>query len=227
MTLSHLLRVGPLADLCYYDFNMPSKNVVKQYNDESYYHIYSRGVGKELVFRESIDYKYFLGLFKRYLSSENIKNGGRIDYPKFDDFKLISFCLMPTHIHLLIYQKDRDTITKFMRSLMTSYSMYINKKYKRSGPLFQSNYKASLIDQESYLHHISRYIHLNPQKWRNYPYSSLAYVMKEKQADWIDTQPILDLFDNKIYKYLRFVEDYEDQKTMLDELKWELANSDE
>ncbi|MEI6228809.1 MAG: transposase [Candidatus Saccharibacteria bacterium] len=206
---------------------MPSKNVVKQYNSDSYYHIYSRGVNKEIVFREPSDYIFFLGLFKRYLSKEKIKNGGRIDYPKFDGLKLVSYCLMPTHIHILVYQVEKNTITRFMRSLMTSYSMYFNKKYDRFGPLFQSTYKATLIDQESYLHHISRYIHLNTKNWRTYPYSSFRYFMREKTADWIDPQPIIDLFDNKVYRYLRFVEDYEDQKSMLDELKWELANSDE
>lgn len=203
---------------------MPQKNIVKQYVDESYYHIYSRGINKELVFREKEDFEYFLSLLKRYLSDGTLKNGARVAYPGFSGISLLSFCLMQNHIHLLIYQDDAPLIGRFMKSLMTSYGMYFNKKYQRIGPVFQSSYKATLIDSDSYLHHISRYIHLNPRRWRSYQFSSLAYLLGEKHASWMKTDRIMALFDYRPQKYLQFVEDYEDNKQMYDELRWELAN---
>ncbi len=115
-------------------------------------------------------------------------------------------------------------MTNLMRSIQTSYTMYFNRKYDRSGALFESPFKASLIDKDSYLHHISRYIHLNPgDKWKSYPYSSIAYYKGSKDATWLDPTAILDLFENR-KEYIQFVEDYEENKQLLDELKWELAN---
>jgi len=228
MPLAPMPKVRPLAFYayrCIININMPSRNIVKQYANDSYYHIYSRGVNKELIFREPTDYHFFLSILRRYLSPDNIKNKSYKIYPKFEGLQLISFCLMPNHLHLLIYQNDSKTIEKFMRSIITTYVMYFNKKYDRQGPLFQSKYKASLIDHDAYLHHISRYIHLNPPKWRSYPYSSLAYIMGEKNAAWVKPKLLLGLFDNNKEKYLDFIKDYEDQKEMLDELKWELADT--
>lgn len=117
-------------------------------------------------------------------------------------------------------------MTEFMRSLLTSYSMYFNKKYKRSGPLFESRYKASLISEDAYLEHISRYIHLNPRDWREYEYSSLPYYLHQITDEWIKPKRIMELFSNP-QDYLHFVEDYEKNKEMMDILKHELANGNE
>lgn len=224
MPLLYLLEVRPLA----YNRRMPSKNIVKQYSEDTYYHIYSRGVNKQAVFLDALDHAYFLSLLKRYLSPEPSKSTSRVVYKHFaQEISLIAYCLMTNHIHLLIHQRDKDSIARFMKSVMTSYSMYFNKRYDRVGPLFQSRYLASLIDHDGYLHHISRYIHLNPKNWRKYEYSSLPYYLEEKSAEWINPRPILELFNNDSRKYLSFVEDYQDQKELLDELKWELANDDE
>lgn len=135
----------------------------------------------------------------------------------------MSYCLMPNHVHLLIHQKDEKAMQEYLKSLMTSYSMYFNKRYKRVGPIFQSRYKASLIDKDSYMEHISRYIHLNPAKWQTYPFSSLSFYIGNKSAEWINTKEVLEKFSGSD-DYLKFLEDYEDQKAMLDELKWEIAN---
>ena len=72
---------------------------------------------------------------------------------------------MPNHIHLLIKQKNKDSIKKFTQSLFTRYSIYFNRKYKRSGPLFQGVYKATNVINKDYLLDITRYIHKNPLKY--------------------------------------------------------------
>jgi hypothetical protein len=113
-----------------------------------------------------------------------------------------------------------------MRSMMTSYSRYFNFKYKRSGALFESRYKASRIENDAYLQHISRYIHLNPRYWKRYPYSSYPwYVSKpDAQPEWLNVHTIVALFASR-QAYAEFVADYEDQKEMMDALKYELADT--
>lgn len=156
---------------------MPSKNIRKEYMSNSYYHIYSRGGNKQKLFNEDIDYKYSLGLFERYLSDKPVvrKTGGI--YPNFlGDIDIVAYCLMSNHFHLLIYQTGTHHLEKFMCSIMTSYSRYFNLEYKRTGPVFESRYKAARIDQETYLQYITRYIHLNPRLWQRYKYSSLKVL---------------------------------------------------
>jgi hypothetical protein len=130
---------------------------------------------------------------------------------------------MPNHFHLLIYQRQAGAMTEFMRSVLTSYSMYFNKKYKRTGPLFESRYKASLISEDNYLEHVTRYIHLNPRDWRHYEYSSLPYYLHQITDDWIRPERITSRFTTP-QQYLTFVEDYVEAKEMLDILKHELAD---
>ena len=208
---------------------MPRKNVIKTYTPNSFYHIYSRGVNKQKTFVDDKDYGYFLALFKRYLSIETeISQSRNGMYPNYrEDISLNTFCLMQNHIHMLVYQHDNSkVITELMRSIITSYTMYFNKKHKRVGSLFESPYKASLIDKDSYLHHIStRYIHLNPGKdWKSYEFSSIQYYSGIKSATWLEVDDIMSLFDNK-KDYMKFVADYEENKKLQDELKWELANN--
>lgn len=110
-----------------------------------------------------------------------------------------------------------------MQSVMTSYSRYFNKKYKRTGPLFESRFRASLITDDAYLHHISRYIHLNPRFWRDYEYSSLPYYLQQDTVSWVRPERILNLFPDPA-RYEEFVADYEENKKLMDILKKELAN---
>jgi putative transposase len=206
---------------------MPGKNIIKQYAAESFYHVYSRGVNKQPIFLTDKDYVVFISLLKRYLSTEPSSNASRHAYPSFSkSITLLAYALMPNHIHLLLYQEDERAMTNFMRSLLTGYSMYFNKTCKRVGPVFQSRYKASLISTDSYLEHISRYIHMNPAKWRVSDRTSLRYYLGNAEADWIKPEKIMEIFHNNPQEYLAFLEDYSGQKEMLEEIKWELAHDD-
>ena len=204
---------------------MPGKNVVKEFAPESFYHVYSRGVAKQTVFLDDQDYTKFIGLLKRYLDKATKKRSNRSLYPDYNDrVDLLAYCLMPNHIHLLLYQRDADGMALLMKSVMTSYGMYFNRKYDRVGPVFQGRYRASRISQDNYLYHISRYIHLNPRDWETYPYSSLKYYMSEASADWVKPDRVLELFPNT-KKYLEFIRDYEGYKSSLAEISWDLADS--
>lgn len=203
---------------------MPSRNAIKPDVSESYYHVYARGINKQTIFLEAADFEYFLRLLARYLSTKQAENKLGRTYPIFTNrIELITYCLMSNHFHLLIYQVDEGSMASFMKSLLTSYSKYFNLKYKRSGPLFESRYKAVRIEAQSYLEHISRYIHLNPRYWKNYRYSSLRYYFKANTVEWLQAGKIESLFDGRS-QYLSFLDDYEEHKQMLEEIKHGLAD---
>lgn len=199
---------------------MPTKNAIKPYAPDSYYHVYNRGVNKQPIFGNDSDKAYFLSLLKRYLSPETVVRKGHVDYSSFwGKIDLLAYCLMDNHFHLLFYQhNDQEAIASLMRRFMTSYSMYFNKKYDRVGPLFQGRYLASRIDNDPYLHHISRYIHRNPKFWSEYEFSSLRYYTGEKHADWVKPEPILALFNHDSEQYITFLEsmDEDDKESISD-----------
>jgi len=204
---------------------MPARNVVKEDILESYYHIYARGVNRSSIFNHDKDYVVFMSLLKRYLSTEVATNENGIVYPHlYGQVELLAFCLLSNHFHLLIYQQEEGAMQQLMRAVMTSYSMYFNKTYRRSGPLFESRYRASHIDSDRYLTHISRYIHLNPDKWQTYKYSSIPFYTDNYSAEWLRPEKIFGLFSSK-YEYLEFLADYEDYKATLEDTKRELANN--
>lgn len=203
---------------------MPTRNRVKLYAPDSFYHVYSRGVNKRLIFKEGSDYSVFLNLLKRYLSGELVSDRYERVYEDLSDkVQLLAFCLMPNHFHLLLYQNQKSGMTSLMHRVLTSYTRYFNKEHQRVGPLFQDTYKASMITSDEYLQHISRYMHLNPPEWRNWEFSSLGYYLGEKQSRWLNSAPILELFRDRT-EYLEFTSDYKDYKKSLDAIKAELAD---
>lgn len=205
---------------------MPSRNVVREFSEDSYYHVYNRGVEKRIIFLDEQDYTVFLGLLKKYLSGEHQgSNRHKFDLLS-DDVELLSYCLMPNHFHLLLYQQSTDGVVKLMRRLMTGYVMYFNNKYNRVGSLFQGTYKASRINADAYLQHISRYIHMNPKDYLDWPYSSLPYCLGQKECPpWLHIARILDIFDGSQKEYLEFLKDYEGEKQIRDMLKYQLADT--
>jgi putative transposase len=205
---------------------MPSRNVIKEFEENQYYHIYNRGVEKRNIFQDEQDYRVFLGLIKKYLSGENHNKKNRHPFISLGEkVQLVTYCLMPNHFHLLLYQSDdKAAITSLMRRVCTGYAMYFNDRYQRVGSLFQGRYKASAINRDDYLHHISRYIHLNPEDYSSWPYSSLAYYKGDKEATWLNDKPILELFNNDRKEYMDFINSYQNTKTEISVLKWHLAN---
>lgn len=204
---------------------MPSRNIVKLYGDDQYYHVYNRGVNKDDIFRDDSDYAVLLSLLKRHLSNEiaHDKFGREFKHLK-NDVALLAYCLMPNHYHLLLLNRNKTGVEQLMRSIGTAYSRYFNKKYGRVGPVFQGNFKASLIYSDSYIQHISRYIHLNPENYKNYRWSSYIAITQRQSVEWLDSNELLQTFNGTIKDYVDFVDDYIDYKDMLDEIKYDLAD---
>lgn len=202
---------------------MPSRNTDKVYVSDNFYHIYNRGVNKERIFNDEQDYRIFLNLLKRYLDEvQTSDEKGRVYKNLHDGLELVAYCLMPNHFHMLMYLHDTSAITSLMQGMTTAYSMYYNKKYGRVGHLFQGRFKAVMIDNDAYLQHISRYIHLNPVSYKTWPYTSLPYYLGSQSAGWIKPDRIMELFDTT-EEYAQFVDDYEDYQDTKDEVELELA----
>lgn len=208
---------------------MPSRNTVREYEIGGYYHVYNRGVEKRIIFLDDQDYTVFIGLIKKYLAGEEVARKNRHPYSRLDkEVQLLAYCLMPNHFHLLLYQTSEDGITRFMRRLATGYVMYFNNRYRRVGGLFQGKFKTARINSDSYLQHISRYIHLNPRDYQTWPYSSLTYYRGDKETPaWLNTANILEIFNDRPQEYMSFVDQYQDSMRELSLLKWQLANNPE
>lgn len=142
-----------------------------------YYHIYSRSIAKFEIFNSADDFhrihdllellrfKGFDYRYSRYntLSDsirQSIRDSFNEDSPKIVD--IVSYCIMPTHLHLLLKQNSDKGISIFISKVLNSYTRYFNLKHNRMGPLWSSRFKNVLVDRDEQLLHLSRYIHLNP-----------------------------------------------------------------
>ena len=210
---------------------MPAKNSRKLYVENSYYHIYNRGVEKRTIFEDLQDYKVFLNYLKEYLSpppnpddflkevtfkGQAFKGVPRLVKNYFKEIELVAFCLMPNHFHFLIKQINKYGLRGFMQSLLTRYTAYFNKKYDRVGSLFQGRYKAVMVKDDRQLLVLSRYIHRNPLEINANlveSFSSYADYLGLRKTTWLKPGIVLDFFNKKVApefndtsSYKKFVE---------------------
>lgn len=135
-----------------------------------WYHCYSRGVDKRVVFEVVDDYERFLQLL--YL----LNNKGtvhRSDFKKTSTAEVLAiprdepitaigaYCLMPNHFHLLLKEIVEGGISRFMRKLGIAYAMYFNIKNERVGNLFVKPFRSKHVPDDRYFKHAIQYIHLN------------------------------------------------------------------
>ncbi len=162
------------------------------------HHIFFRGNRKEDIFIDPSDRLQFL----RFLSNAKERYG----------VKIYAYCLMNNHAHFLT-ESGSIHIGRFMQELLTNYVQYFNRRWNRVGHLMQDRYKSILVDKESYLLTLVKYIHRNPVKDNlcktpeEYQWSShLEYIGKRKPI--VDKEVILSYFDN-IKDYKNFIDERE------------------
>jgi putative transposase len=152
------------------------------------YHLITRGVDRRDIFHAPEDHQKFLAL----LAAQKSKL----------PFFLYAYCLMTNHVHLLI-ERMTDDVGRIMHRVLTGYSQYYNRKYRRSGHLLQGRHKAILCQSDPYLAELVRYIHLNPvraemvRKPEDYPFSSHRAYIGLEPAGPIDVDPVLRRFGPK------------------------------
>ncbi|MEN6422321.1 MAG: transposase [Smithella sp.] len=188
-----------------------------QYPDASY-HVTCRGNERRQIFRDLDDQKTFFRLLIRSLDIFEVH--------------LLAYALMSNHFHLLVCT-PKANLSEFMRHFNISYTGAFNRKYKRSGHLYQGRYKAFLIDGDKYLLAVSRYIHLNPlrmksgklsrQKWQalltDATTSLPGYLNQDKKNTFVHYETILNYFDRDSRKSRK-----EYKKFMAEGLEKELPN---
>ncbi len=194
---------------------MPSKYYNRNFKSQHFYHIFNRGAYKNKIFLDESDYKDFSGMLIYYLKYPTAKKYSYLKQAKqpnilvpnqyIDSVKLIAYCLMPNHFHLILKQMPQASkktgISNLMRRAMITYSMNFHYKYKHSGSLFESKYKNVVVDTNNQLLYLSKYIHQNPvkltRKLENYPYSSLSHYLKQHQpVNWLYPEYVLKLTKN-------------------------------
>ena len=140
---------------------------------------------------------------------------------------IVCYCLMPNHFHFLIKQLRPNGISEFVGKLSNSYTKYFNIKHKRSGPLFQGQFKAVHIESNEQLLHLSRYIHLNPlvsyvtRSLEKYPWSSYPEYVNLSSSNISSKEIILEQF-RSIENYKQFVIEQEDYGKKLELIKHQL-----
>lgn len=194
---------------------MPAKNVKRIVKDGAYCHVYNKGIEAKNIFNDSEDYGVFIEYLKGYLTSPvdpaSIKktftvNGrefkGTPHQPKnyFNKVELISYSLEPNHFHLLLHQRSSKSIESLIRSLSTRYSIYFNKKYHRSGSLFQGPYKSIVIEKTDHLSLLTKYFHTSSN------HSSVDHYINKNDDSWVNTKT----FGND-FKHNKKLEDKEKQ----------------
>lgn len=194
------------------------------------YHVYNRGVEKRKIFlgsdyysrfisllKHSLSYKYPYSLVLRSLKGAKSKERKqeifqRLEAKRVEPFvEIVSFCLMPNHYHLTLKQLSSKGISNFMHRIGTAYTKYFNILQDRSGRLFESTFKAVLVESEEQLIHLSRYQHINPhsldltpKELVNYSWSSLPAYLGKKEPSFVNPEMVLSAFKDS-ESYLNFV----------------------
>ncbi len=187
-----------------------------QFENGGYYHVYNRGVDKRKIFLDVRDIKRFFQSMKEFNTIDPIGSiyvnsfrKQKITGAKKDNLiNFICYCLNQNHFHFILQQVNDKGIERFMHKLGSGYSTYFNKKYKRSGVLFQGAYKAKHIDSDAYLLHASAYVNLNHRikgKQNLLSQSSWDEYVMANQGNFCNKDVILNQFSS-ISRYREFAE---------------------
>ena len=208
-----------------------NKNQEEQF-EGAYYHIYNRGSDKRAIFMDERDCERFMECLKEFNTEKNINIRDLRDQREVKTpldpisgklVEVFCYCLMPNHFHLILKELVEGGIAKFMHKVGIGYTMYFNKKYERSGHLFQGKYKHKEIDADFYLTYLTGYIHLNPvmsglvRRPEQYKYSSYLDYLGKKKTEFLVFMP--EELEIKIGHYEKFILDLKKDKEVLAKLE--------
>ena len=153
------------------------------------YHVMLRGINQQQIFEDDEDNKKFISILKEYKDEFS--------------FKVIAYCIMGNHVHLLIDECD-NTIGEIIKKVGTKFVYWYNNKYMRVGHLFQDRFKSEPVETDEYLLTVVRYIHQNPLKsglcnnLDDYEFSSYHEYVESR--DFVDTNLIFEYISKDRFK---------------------------
>ncbi len=207
-----------------------------------YYHIFNRTIDGRKLFLTSELNALFLETLRYYRSNEAKLSFSHIkrlklelytDYmkkvlnPETFSVRIVSFCLMSNHYHLLLQQRKEKGVQTCMTNVVNSFTRFFNTRNKRKGPLFLPRFQSRHLISDEVLLHVSRYIHLNPyssglitniEQLSDYQWSSYNNYLYDKENSLTETTELLKFMKRESYK--SFVEDQADYQRSLEELKY-------
>ena len=223
---------------------MPYREV--SFAEGEFYHIYNRGNSKQKIFLDDHDRERFAKLLYLCNSKVNVNYREDIIRAKIDAFDfergesivyIGAWVLMPNHFHIYLSPKDtlflpkpgfgKNSVTEFMHKLLTAYSKYFNKKHKRTGGLFESNFKAVHIQNDPQAKYNFSYIHLNPVKlvdkdWKENGLKNfdqvLEFLENYKWSSYLDYKGKVRA-ENKILNKEKFAKYFQDSKDFNEEIR--------
>ena len=162
------------------------------------YHVTVRGNAQGEIYLDDKDRRFFLASLAKCAEAHTVR--------------VYLYCLMTNHFHVVL-ETPRANLGRFMHSLLTGYTVYFNLRHQRHGHLTQGRYGAKLVQGDTYLLKLGRYVHLNPVKvkavaglplaerrryLRNYPWSSYrAYTGQSPRQPWVAYGPMLALMEGR------------------------------
>ncbi|MCX7940642.1 MAG: transposase [Endomicrobia bacterium] len=187
---------------------------------EGIYHVFSKSIAGYKIFNTDEDFKRIINVLQFY-STENPQRKYSDAIKSSKDFlevvqrekkiiKLIAYCIMPTHIHLIIVPLKDEILSSYMNRVLKSYSKYFNIKYNRKGPLWEGRFKSVLVQTHEQLLHLTRYIHLNPvtaylvERPEDWIYSSYNEYIGIAESGFCDFKDYLEIQPSM---YIQFVQD--------------------
>ncbi len=171
------------------------------------HHIVERGNNRERVFVKPKHYEKYLSFLMKYSEEKQAA--------------ILAYCLMPNHVHLLVRPSGGETLAKMMQGVTLSYSKYFNKEQGRTGRVWECRYYSTVIDGDSYLWTVSKYIENNPvragivKKPEDYPYSSAKAHLLGRN-DQLLKEPLLN--KRELGEYRKIMK-LEDDKRTLEEIR--------
>ena len=157
------------------------------------YHVISRGINKQDIFLDKHDFLKYKEEIRR--TKDKYK------------YEIYSYALMNDHVHFIFYDEN-ENISTSIQSLNVRYSSYFNKKYERTGHLFENRFKSRVIENEGYLKTLVRYIHKNPENAGLPPYIWTSYNEYLHKTDIINPEIVLKVFGNNKEEAQKNFEDF-------------------
>lgn len=166
------------------------------------YHLIQRGNNKEFIFKNNEDKEYLISLLK--------------EYKEVMEFEIYGYVIMGNHYHFII-KIGLVPLKNIMQRINNKFSRYYNRKYERTGHVFENRYKGILVIDDRYLLSLLRYVHQNPvaakicKKVDEYKWSSDFNYRYNKIEDMVNINMILDIFSNNRQLAIRAYKDFMDE----------------